>query len=241
MSQTFWVNILTTSNIWFCGIPGSRWSGIDIKMRSILPCDRTDETPERTQYHRAFDPNDANNGHRGSYWGPGMGCGEDWVDFNFLTKNKLQDDINNVFAGEGYRIIKSHFFARHFNLDFIWNNFPGDKIVLIYREPQKSFAWWSEVMCFDESHYPDYRPGYKDYNRMYEILWQESAKITDFATRKGLTFRPYNTNEFAQWEGFDRSDAFELDYKKINNTKHNDVYITSVQIPTRNNIHALTI
>ena len=106
---------------------------------------------------------------------------------------------------------------------------------------QKSFAWWSEVMCFDENHYPDYRPGYKDYNRMYEILWQESAKITDFATRKGLTFRPYNTNEFAQWEGFDRSDAFELDYKKINNTKHNDVYITSVQIPTRNNVHALTI
>ena len=36
-------------------------------------------------------------------------------------------------------------------------------------------------MCFDESHYPDYRPGYKNYDRMYELLWQESSKITDFA------------------------------------------------------------
>ena len=77
---------------------------------------------------------------------------------------------------------------------------------------------------------------------MYEILWQESAKITDFAMRKGLTFKPYSTNEFSSWDGFDRSNVFELDYKKINNTKHNDVYITSCQIPNqRNNVHALPI
>ena len=114
----------------------------------------------------------------------------------------LQDDINNVFSGEGYRIIKSHFFARHFNLDYIWNHFPGDKIVLIYREPQKSFAWWSEVMCFDESHYPDYRPGYKNYDRMWELLWQESTKITDFAMRKGMHFYPYNVKLFERWDGY---------------------------------------
>ena len=221
---------MTTSNIWFCGIPGSRWSGIDIQMRSILPCDRTDETPERTQYHRAFDPNDANNGHRGSYWGPGMGCGEDWVDFNFLTKNKLQDDINNVFAGEGYRIIKSHFFARHFNLDFIWNNFPGDKIVLIYREPQKSFAWWSEVMCFDESHYPDYRPGYKNYDRMWELLWQESSKITDFAMRKNMDWQKYDPKtSFSTLPGFDKKAAKYVDNRQP------DVYTSVVKIPGESN------
>ena len=94
--QTFQVNISMTSNVWFCGIPGSRWSGIDIQMRSILACDRSDETPERTMYHRAYDPNDVNNGHRGSYWGPGMGCGEDWIDFNFLTKNNYLHDIKKM-------------------------------------------------------------------------------------------------------------------------------------------------
>ena len=219
-----------TNNVWLCGIPGSRWSGIDIQMRSILPCDRTDETPERTFYHRAYNPRDKNNGHRGSYWGPGQGCGEDWIDFNHLTKDKIQTDINNVFSGTGYRVIKCHFLARKFNLDYIWNNFPGDYIVLIYREPQKSFAWWSEVMDFAPDHYPDYRPGYTDYNTMRKLLWKESAKITDFAIRKGLKFKPYDIAEFDQWEGFDHSKAFEFDFDKINNVKYNDVYIASSQI-----------
>ena len=211
-------------------------------MRSILPCDRTDETPERTQYHRAYDPEDANNGHRGSYWGPGMGCGEDWIDFNHLTKNKLQEDIDKVFSGIGYRIIKCHFLARKFNLDFIWNNFPGDLMVFIYREPQKSFAWWSEVMDFSPDHYPDYRPGYTDYNTMRELLYKENANMLDFTMRKGLTFKQYTTNEFSSWDGFDQPGAFKLNQIMINNTKHKDVYIASCQIPNhRNNIHALNV
>lgn len=197
-------------------------------MRSILTCDRSDETPDRTQYHRPVTPGDSNNGHRGSYWGPGMGCGEDWIDFNFLTPNKLQDDINNVFSGSGYRIIKGHVFARHFNLDYIWNHFKGDKIVLIYREPQKSFAWWSEVMCFDEDHYPDYRPGYRDYNRMWERLWQESSSITDFAFRKGMNFSQYNVNLFEQWNGYTPSVAEP--FLDINKNKHSDVYIATATI-----------
>ena len=217
------------NNVWLCGIPGSRWSGIDIQLRSVLPCDRTDETPDRTQYHRPVTPGDNNNGHRGSYWGPGMGSGEDWKDFNFFTPNKLLDDINNVFSGDGYRIIKSHFFARHFNLDYLWNHFPGDKIVLVYREPQKSFAWWSEVMCFDETHYPDYRPGYTDYNRMWEILWQESSKITDFAFRKQLDFKQFDLNLFNSWDGFDPDTAQQ--FQRINTDKHADVYIAVATIP----------
>jgi hypothetical protein len=218
-------------NVWLCGIPGSRWSGIDIQLRSILTCDRTDETPERTQYHRPKTPGDVNNGHRGSYWGPGMGCGEDWIDFNFLTPNKLQDDINDVFSGEGYRIIKGHVFARHFNLDYIWNHFPGDKIMLVYREPQKSFAWWSEVMCFDEDHYPDYRPGYKNYDRMWELLWQESSSITDFAVRKGLEFKQWSTELFKNWNSFNLDKS--LEYVEVNKHKHSDVYIASATIPER--------
>lgn len=220
-----------TNNIWLCGIPGSRWSGIDIQLRSVLSCDRTDETPERTMYHRAFDPNDPNNGHRGSYWGPGMGCGEDWIDFNFLTKEKLLTDISNVFSGEGYRIIKSHFLARKFNLDFVWNNFPGDKIILVYREPQKSFAWWSEVMDFSPDHYPDYRPGYTDYNTMRNLLWTESVKIIDFAIRKGLEFKQYNLDLFKKWDTFDFETA--QTYNQLNNSKHSDVYIALATIPER--------
>lgn len=213
-------------NIWFCGVPGSKWSGIDIQLRQVIGADRTDETPDRTQYHRPVDPNDPNNGHRGSYWGPGMGCGEDWVDFNFVKPHKLQDDIDNVFSGTGPRVIKSHFFARQFNLDYLYNHFPGDYIVLCYREPQKSFAWWSEVMCFDEDHYPDYRPGYRDYNRMWERLWEESSKITDFAMRKDMQWQLYNPETtFKSIKGFDLKTA-----KTLHN-KWNDVYISICKIP----------
>ena len=130
-----------------------------------------------------------------------------------------------------YRIIKSHFLARKFNLDFVWNNFPGDKLVLIYREPQKSFAWWSEVMDLAPDHYPDYRPGYKDYNTLRELLWKESAKITDFAIRKGLDFKQYNLDLFKTWESFDFEKS--LTYIQLNSSKHSDVYIALATIPER--------
>ena len=215
-----------TTNIWFTGIPGSKWSGVDIQMRNILPCDRTDETQERTMYHRAKTPGDNNNGHRGSYFGPGMGCGEDWIDFNFVEPQKLQNDINSVFNGTGYRIVKSHFFARKFNLDYIWNNFSGDYICLIYREPQKSFAWWSEVMDFSEGHYPDYRPGYTDYNTMRNLLWQESAKITDFAINKGIQFKKYDPKNLINY--FSDADT----QKSMQYTANaNDIYIACTRIP----------
>jgi len=218
------------TRIWFTGIPGSRWSGIDIHLRQVLPCDRTDETADRTQYHRPVNPKDTNNGHRGSYFGPGMGCGEDWDDFNYLKPHKLLDDIDNVFHGEGYRVIKSHFLARHFNLDYVWNHFPGDWIVLVYREPQKSFAWWSEVMDFDEDHYPDYRPGYKNYDRMHELLWRESSKITDFAIRKGIKFYPYaGTATFEAFPGYKYDVAATIPTDII--TSRQDVYIGIAQIP----------
>jgi len=211
--------------IWLCGIPGSKWSGIDMHMRQVLPCDQSDESADRTFYHRAHSPSDKNNGHRGSYWGPGMGCGDDWIDFNYVDKSKITSDIDEVFTGSGYKVIKSHFLARNFNLDYVWNNFSGDYVVLVYREPQKSFAWWSEVMDFSDEHYPDYTPGYTDYNTMRKLLWQESAKITDFGIRKGMDFVPYDNMVFNKIGGFDKKLAKSLD---INN---NDTYVAIKRIP----------
>ena len=217
---------MNNTNIWFAGVPGSKWSGIDLQLRKVVGADTTDETPNRTQYHRPRNATDTNNGHRGSYWGPGMGCGEDWVDFNFVEPHKLQDDIDNVFSGTGPRVVKSHSFARHFNLDYLYNHFPGDYIVLCYRENQKSFAWWSEVMDFSEGHYPDYRPGYTDYNSMRKHIWNENAKITDFAMRKDMQWQLYNPETtFKDIKGFDKSEAKYMD------NNWNDVYIATCKIP----------
>lgn len=206
--------------IWFCGVPGSKWSGIDIALRNLIPADRTDETPERTFYHRPNKPTDLNNGHRGSYWGPGMGCGEDWIDFNYIEDpQKLLDDIDQVFTGDGYKIIKSHFFARHWNLDYIWNNFKGDYLMFVYREPQKSFAWWSQVMDFSEGHYPDYRPGYTDYNTLRPLIWEETVKMLDFAIQKNMKFECVyeNPDVFDKIPGYNKNIEYRL--------KQEDVYV----------------
>jgi len=68
---------------------------------------------------------------------------------------------------------------------------------------------------------------------MRELLWKESAKITDFALQKGIQFKPYNVSEFKHWNGYDIDIASE--YEMINITKHNDVYIASVTIPEKLN------
>lgn len=224
---------MTNKNIWFTGVPGSKWSGVDIQMRQFLNADRTDETPDRIMYHRAKTPGDNNNGHRGSYFGPGMGCGENWLDFNHMEPEELQLDINRVFSGNGYRIIKSHFLARKFNLDYIWNNFPGDYIVLIYRESQKSFAWWSEVMDFSEGHYPDYRPGYTDYNTMRKLIWEENANIMDFAVRKNMHWAPYSASSLAKYFDADMNTAAKL------TPNANDIYFAVARIPDATNFEPI--
>lgn len=199
------------SNIWFVGVPGSKWSGVDIQLRRVLPCDKTDETPERVFYHAMNTPGRQDNGHRGSYWGPGMGCGENWTDFQKLGKEQIVKDINEVFTGNGYRVIKSHFFARHFNLQFLWDNFKDDYMILLYRESQASFAWWCNVMDFGEDHWPDYSRGYTDYNMMRTKIYEENNKILDFGIKKGLHFNQWNPNtSLTAIEGFNPAKAADL-------------------------------
>lgn len=217
---------MTPKNIWMCGIPGSKWSGIDIEIRNQFDIDRSDETPDRVFYHSAPTRDNPVNGHRGSYWGPGMGCGESWNNFNYLTPELIQRDINQVFHGKNPRVIKSHFLARFFNLDYVYNNFPGDTIFLVYREPQKSFAWWCEVMDFSDDHYPDYRPGYTDYNKMRDLLFQESSKIIDFAMRKSASWKKYSPEILSEF--FPELAANDV---HPSNRNPGDVYITKVNVP----------
>jgi hypothetical protein len=66
---------------------------------------------------------------------------------------------------------------------------------------------------------------------MWEILWQESSKITDFALRKNLNFHTFDLNLFNEWEGFDFDTAQH--FNGINTDKHKDVYIASATIPEK--------
>ena len=206
-------------NIWMCGIPGSKWSGIDIKMRECINSDRTDETPGRLFFHSKADPSKDWNGHRGSYWGPGMGCGERWDNMSSLFKEIIQNEIDNIFTGQGIRVIKGHVFARNRNLDYIQQNFPSDIIFLIYRDPVASFEWWNEIMDWTTS-YPDYNKMYRP-ETMRNQLIVESHYILDFAMRNKIDLNKYDPrNSFNRLPTYDITKA-----KVLGGQDHSDVYV----------------
>ncbi len=217
------------NNIWLCGVPGSKWSAMDQHIRKYVNnVDLSDESPDRV-FHHSIDTTDGT-GHTGSYFGPGMGCGEDWLDFTTTTPDKLQSDIDSVYSGTGLRIIKSHFLARRFNLDYIWKNFSGDYLYLVYRDSQKSFAWWSEVMDFAEGHYPDYRPGYINYDTMRTHIFEENNKILDFAVRHNLRWELYDGSFLSRH--FEMNESFNQPIQRGDQPKHDrDIYVTLVKIP----------
>lgn len=174
--------------IWLAGVPGSSWSGIDNYLRHCLDADRTDETSDRRFFHRNADPHLNLNGHRGSYWGEGMGCGENWKDLSIFNKQKIYDDINEVFLGEGLRIIKMHGLARYQNLDYIWQNFKNDWLILVWKDDQESIEWWNSTMNFENS-YPDYKKMYVNSLTLEQCIKIENKNILDFAQQKKLTWK----------------------------------------------------
>ena len=79
-------------------------------------------------------------------------------------------------------------------------------------------------MDFTEDHWPDYRPGYKDYNTMHERIRYENAYMLDFAIRNDMAWMPASdVNSFSMFPGFDAD-------KYSSNGKWNDVYITYQRI-----------
>jgi hypothetical protein len=200
--------------------------------QAVNDTDLTDETPDRVFYHSIN--TESGTGHTGSYFGPGMGCGEDWIDLTKFTPYKIQADIDKVYSGSGYRLIKNHFLARRFNMDYVWNNFSGDYLYLVYRDSQKSFAWWAEVMDFSEGHYPDYRPGYINYDTMRTSIFEENNKILDFAVRKNLKWKLYDASILSKYFTTttvplrSKTERAALLQHKINNS---DIYVSLVKIP----------
>ena len=50
-------------------------------------------------------PRDKNNGHKGAYWGPGMGCGEDWTNSITKQKNKSQHEIDQCLQAKDIELL----------------------------------------------------------------------------------------------------------------------------------------
>ena len=123
--------------IFFCGAPGSRWSGIAQQIEMNPSIDTSDRTPNRQYSHHNF------GGHVGAYYGTGM-------EFPPVVDKR---NLKKPYYGMGIPLLKSHEWCYRFNE--IVAKFPYDWIVLVYRNDQACFDWWKDAGGWKIS-YPNY-------------------------------------------------------------------------------------
>lgn len=154
--------------IFITGAPGSKWSRV---AKSIWMSDDVDMSDERVEYnnHRVS--------HTGSYFGPDMEYGR-WFDqpFDQFTKEQLEEEFDKPFSRTGIRIIKSHHFA--YNLEYIKKTWPDCPIILVQREDDSCFTWWTLAGGFDIT-YPNYE-WYQDNETIYKQICKQNFEIKKF-------------------------------------------------------------
>jgi hypothetical protein len=184
------------------GAPGSAWSMVSNRLKkSFEEFDLSDETPERLysipisnraeyQVHR---PSWKMRTHDGSYFGPYNEFGNHFDEIsNHYTKEQFLDECVKPYSDDTrpFKLIRSHWFA--YNLDWIWENCKGHKLLLIWRDPEVSRDWWYSMGGWNIN-YPVYT-WYDNPERMWIKIQEESNNILDFAQRKNIKWNDYTGN-----------------------------------------------
>jgi hypothetical protein len=160
--------------IFFIGAPGSSWSTISQELEKNPRITCTDQ-----QNFPVFFRN-ADFCHRGVYFGTG------WKADPTLTKENFNQQFNDPSAGT--KILKSHEWA--YQLDEIYEKFPGQWIMLVYRPSLACFSWWHETGGFQIS-YPDYKPYYKDSTNMLSEISRMNQAILEFGHKHNASWHPF--------------------------------------------------
>ena len=156
--------------IFVIGAPGSKWSSVSKNIYYSTDIDNSDSSEARA-YHSA---NGTNPMHLGAYFDPGMEFGDFFDRINEYTKEECEAEFDKPFSGDGVRIIKSHVLAD--NIDFIKATWPDCPIVLVHRPDDACLGWWVKCGGFDIT-YPLYRPYYKDFSTMANIIARQNKNI----------------------------------------------------------------
>jgi hypothetical protein len=120
---------------------------ISNRFKKIMPkFDKTDEKAERryrmpeehaSQYYNVADKTWNQTTHNGSYYGPyhEFGHGFDNISKNYTTESFLNECLGPYSDEERpNKLIRSHWFA--YNLDWLWENCKGHKMLLVWRDPK---------------------------------------------------------------------------------------------------------
>lgn len=161
-------------NIFFTGVPGSRWSGISQIIEEHPDVNTSDRISERTYNSTAY------SGHVGAYFGKGM-------EFEAIPSLSY---ISDAWANQmGTKIIKSHDWAYH--LDHIKLKYPEDWIMMVYRPNFESYSWWLEAGGFNIT-YPSYKE-YKDHVGMMSAIAEQNKRLLEFGSKHNAVWEYFST------------------------------------------------
>lgn len=158
--------------IFFCGVPGSRWSGIAQEIKAKPGYNTSDRAEHRKYKHGEF------SGHIDAYFGTGMEFEPILEEANLLAPFTKKS---------GCKLLMSHEWA--YVLDEIKEKYPLDWIQLIYRPDWESFLWWKKAGGFDIK-YPNY-DWYKNDVEMRHKIEEQNNLILDFAQRNNLSWKQH--------------------------------------------------
>lgn len=180
--------------IFATGAPGSKWSRI-LSSLGLHPGINNSDKDKFPRYN--LDVMFANGrmmpvgNHTGAYFGPDNNVGEKFDDLTKLTKEEFIEEIKRPFDNwhQGLKIVKSHWFSYGNNLDWLLENFPDSKIILVYNGDDVAFKWWHFVGGWDIS-FPTYT-WYNNDQRMYEKILEENHYLLNFARKHLIPIRMY--------------------------------------------------
>lgn len=180
--------------IFATGAPGSKWSRI-LSSLGLHPAINNSDKDKFPRYNLDVEFADGKimpvGNHSGAYFGPYNTIGEKFDDLTKLSKEEFVEEIKRPFDNwdQGLKIIKSHWFSYDKNLDWLLENFPDAKIILVYNGDEAAFKWWHFVGGWDIS-FPTYT-WYVDDQRMYEKILEENRCILNFARKHLIPVKMY--------------------------------------------------
>lgn len=160
--------------IFVAGAPGSKWSSVVKNIYWSPSIDQTDYSTDRTYHHDASGQHQLM--HLGAYWDPGMEFGNHFDHMDLHSKEDCEAEFDRPFSGNGIRIIKSHVFCYH--IDFLKQNWPDCKIVLVHRANDACLGWWVRCGHFNIT-YPKYT-FYRDLRYMGEEINRQNYALTQY-------------------------------------------------------------
>jgi len=170
--------------IFATGAPGSKWSRV-LSLIGLHPDVNSSDKHKFPRYNLNVTMLNGKTvpvgNHTGAYFGPDNGIGENFEDLTKLTKEEFIEEIKKPFDNwnQGVKIVKSHWFSYGENLNWLKNNFPDAKFILVYNGNEVAFKWWHFVGGWDIS-FPTYT-WYNNDSRMYEKILEENQDMLTFA------------------------------------------------------------